>query len=164
MDPVTVSTTIARPREEVFEYLADIANHAEFCDHFMVEWHLLREDSYGRGAGARFRIKAPLNRFDWADATFIEVEPPYRIVEAGRTGKFNRIRTLGEYRLTEMPGNVTRVEFTLETEPALLSDRIMESLGARTRLRRKLRKAMRRLRAILEEGAERGRRVTVAAR
>ena len=48
------------PREEVFEYLADIANHAEFTDHFMVDWRLTREDSYGRGAGARFRVKAPL--------------------------------------------------------------------------------------------------------
>jgi uncharacterized protein YndB with AHSA1/START domain len=29
--------TIARPPEEVFDYLADIANHAEFSDHFMVD-------------------------------------------------------------------------------------------------------------------------------
>jgi uncharacterized membrane protein len=164
MDPVTVTTTIARPREQVFDYLADIANHPEFTDHFMVDWHLLREDPYGRGAGARYRVKAPLTRFDWADATFVEVERPYRIVEAGRTGKFNRIRTLGEYRLTEMPGNVTRVEFSLETRPALLSDRILESLGARGWLKRKLRKAMRRLRAILEDGEQRGRRATVAGR
>jgi uncharacterized membrane protein len=164
VDPVTVSTTIARPREEVFDYLADIANHPEFTDHFMVDWHLLRENTHGRGAGARFRVKAPLSRFDWGDATFVEVERPYRIVEAGRTGKFNRIRTLGEYRLTEMPGNVTRVEFSLETRPALLSDRIMESLGARGWLRRKLRRAMRRLRAILEDGEQRGRRATIAGR
>ena len=26
---VTLTTTIARPREEVFEYLADVANHAD---------------------------------------------------------------------------------------------------------------------------------------
>ena len=96
MDPTTVSVTVARPREEVFEYLADVANHAEFTDHFLVDWHLTREDSYGEGAGARFRVKMPGNRFNWAEATFIEVEPPYRIVERGRTGKYNRIRTLGE--------------------------------------------------------------------
>ena len=117
MDPTTVSVTVARPREEVFEYLADIANHAEFTDHFLVDWHLLREDSYGLGAGARFRIRMPLNRFDWGDVSFVEVEAPYRIVERGRTGKFNRIRTLGEYRLTPLAPRLTRVEFTFEAAP-----------------------------------------------
>lgn len=164
MDPVTVSITIARPRDEVFEYLADIANHAEFTDHYLTDWHLTREDPYGRGAGARFRTKAPGNRFGWGDATFIEVERPYRIVEAGRGGKFNRIRTLGTYTLTAAAGNTTKVEFSLETEPATLADRIQESLGARVWLRRQNRKAMRRLRAILEDGEMRGVRVTLAAR
>src|SRR5689334_10502288 len=56
VDPTTISVTVARRREDVFEYLADIANHAEFTDHFLVDWHLLREDTYGEGAGARFRI------------------------------------------------------------------------------------------------------------
>ena len=34
LDPVTVSVTIDRPREEVFDYLADIANHSEFMEPF----------------------------------------------------------------------------------------------------------------------------------
>ena len=59
MDPVTVEVTIARPCEEVFDYLADIANHAEFCDHYLVEWHLTREDPYAAGAGARFLSRPP---------------------------------------------------------------------------------------------------------
>ena len=42
-----------RPREEVFAYLADVANHPEFTDHFLKDWRLTREDSEGRGAGAR---------------------------------------------------------------------------------------------------------------
>ena len=79
VDPVSVEITIARPREEVFEYLADIANHAEFNDHFMVDWRLTREDTYGYGAGARFRLKMPFNRFPWGDMTVIEVERPRRI-------------------------------------------------------------------------------------
>ena len=82
MDPSTVSVTIARPREEVFEYLADIANHPEFTDHFLMDWRLTREDSYGLGAGARFRVAAPGNRFPWGDSTFVEVDPPCRIVES----------------------------------------------------------------------------------
>jgi uncharacterized protein YndB with AHSA1/START domain len=162
VDPLITEVTIDRPREEVFEYLADIANHAEFTDHFMVDWRLTREDTYGLGAGARYRIKAPLNRFPWADATIIEVVRPRRIVEAGRTGKYNRIRTLGVYELEQAAGNSTRVTFTLDTEPKTLSDKIIEGMGARGRMKRKLNKAMRRLRSILEEDYGRGTRPTIS--
>jgi uncharacterized protein YndB with AHSA1/START domain len=164
VDPFTVSATIAKPRDEVFEYLADIANHAEFTDHYLTDWHLTREDSYGPGAGARFRIRAPLSRFSWADVSFAEVKPPYRIVERGRGGKYNRTRIVGTYTLSPGPGGTTKVDYTLETEPALLSDRLMEGLGARSWNRRQAARAMRRLQAILEEGRQRGRRATVAAR
>jgi hypothetical protein len=164
VDPFTVSTTISRPREEVFEYLADIANHAEFSDHYLVDWHLTREDPYGAGAGARFKIKAPLSRFSWADVTLAEVQPPFKIVERGRGGKFNRIRMLGTYTLMPGPGGTTRVEYTLETEPVMLSDRLMEVVAGRGWTRRQAAKALRRLRTILEEDRGRGRRASVAGR
>jgi uncharacterized protein YndB with AHSA1/START domain len=163
VDPVTVSTIISAPREQVFDYLQDIANHGEFTDHYLVDWHLTRVDSIGRGAGARFRVKAPGARFSWADVTFVEVQRPHRIVEAGRTGKYNRIRTLGVYELAPGVSGSTRVRFTLETMPATLSDRLMESLGARGWFKRKNGRAMRRLQAIIERGEQRGSRVTVAA-
>lgn len=159
-----MSVTIARPREEVFEYLADIANHAEFTDHYIKDWHLTREDTYGQGAGARFRLAAPGNRFPWGDTTFVEVDPPFRIVEQGSGGKYNRIKVTGVYTLTPGPGGTTKVEFTNEIEPALLTDRILEKFGLRSWLRRKNRKAMRRLRSILEENEGRGKRATIAAR
>jgi uncharacterized protein YndB with AHSA1/START domain len=162
MNPVTVSTTIAVPREEVYEYLADIANHAEFTDHYLVDWHLTRVDPYGTGAGARFRVKAPLARFNWADVTLVELQPPYRIVERGRGGKYNRIRMLGTYTLTPGPGGTTKVEYEFETVPVMLSDKLMEAFGGRSWTRRKSAKAMRRLRSILEEGRGRGRRASVA--
>jgi uncharacterized protein YndB with AHSA1/START domain len=164
VEPFTAETTISRPREDVFEYLADIANHAEFTDHYLVDWHLTREDSYGAGAGARFRIKAPRARFNWADMTFVEVQPPFRIVERGRGGKYNRIRMLGTYTLSPGAGGSTRVEYTLETVPVMTSDHLMEALGGSAWMRRKTRKAMRRLRSILEEDRDRGRRATVAGR
>jgi uncharacterized protein YndB with AHSA1/START domain len=164
VDPFTATTTIARPREEVFEYLADVANHAEFSDHYLVDWHLLRENSYGTGAGARFRAKAPFSRFSWADVTLTEVTPPYRIVEKGRGGKFNRIRMLGTYTLTPGASGTTVVERTFETLPPLLSDKLLEALGGSSWTRRNIARAMRRMRTILEEGRDRGRRPTVAAR
>jgi uncharacterized protein YndB with AHSA1/START domain len=163
VNPVSVSVVVSAPREQVFDYLQDVANHSEFTDHYLVDWHLTRVDSAGLGAGARFRVKAPGVRFSWAEVTFVEVERPKRIVEAGRTGKFNRIRTLGVYELEPAPLGATRVRFTLLTIPATLSDRVMESLGARSWTRRKTTRALRRLRSILEQGEARGRRVTVAA-
>jgi uncharacterized protein YndB with AHSA1/START domain len=162
MDPVTVSILVDAPRERVFDYLQDIANHPEFTDHYLVDWHLTRENSVGLGAGARFRMTVPGNRFSWGDMTFVEVDHPHRIVEVGRTGKGNRIRTLGVYELSQGAGGGTRVRFTLETQPSTLSDRLLESFGARGWVRRQNRKAMRRLRSIVERGEGRGRRVTVA--
>ena len=162
MDPVVSKISISRPREEVYDYLVDIANHAEFTDHFLTEWRLTRIDTVGEGAGARFRVDAPLNRFPWADATLSECSRPHRIVETGRTGKFNRIRTLGVYELEPASGGTTRVRFTLLTEPKTATDKLFESLGVRGWMKRKLKKSMRRLRSILEEDRERGKRPTLA--
>ena len=163
MDPFTVTTTIAKPREQIYEYLADIANHAEFSDHYLVDWHLTRVNSYGPGAGARFRAKAPLTRFAWADMSFAEMAPPFRIVERGRGGKYNRIRMVGTYTLSPGPGGTTKVQYTFETEPSQLSDKLLDTFGGRSWTRRKAGRAMRRLRSILEEGRDRGTRASVDA-
>jgi uncharacterized protein YndB with AHSA1/START domain len=162
VDPVSVSVTIGRPRDEVFAYLADVANHPEFSDHYLKDWRLTRIDSVGRGAGARFKVDAPLQRFAWADITFVVVEPPHRIVALGRSGKFNRIKTTAIWTLDNAPGGGTEVECMVESEPALPTDRVVEALsGQRGWFKRKLRKAMRRLQAILEENEDRGARATV---
>jgi uncharacterized protein YndB with AHSA1/START domain len=162
MDPVSAHVVIGRPREEVFEYLADIANHAEFTDHWMKDWRLTRVDSYGRGAGARFHAARKGERYAWGDMTFIEVEPPYRIVAAGRGGKFNRNKTWTTWTLSPQGPDVTRVEVSTETEPALLTDRIMEGVMLkRGWTKRQLSKALSRLQSILEEDLDRGKRVTV---
>src|SRR4028118_1014101 len=84
MEPISLSTTIAKPRQDVFEYLADVANHAEFSDHCMVDWHLTREDSYGHGAGARFRVKSRFDRFSYGDITLAELTPPERSATRAR--------------------------------------------------------------------------------
>jgi uncharacterized protein YndB with AHSA1/START domain len=163
VDPLENEITIARPREEVFDYLADIANHLEFGDHYMKDFRLTRLDSYGRGAGARYRVDAPLHDL-WGDMTFVEVEPPYRIVAFGRAGKFNRIKTTTIFTLDEAGGpDSTHVEVMTESEPPLPTDRLMERItGFRGWTRRNTRKALRRLQSILEENEDRGTRATVA--
>jgi hypothetical protein len=82
-------------------------------------------------------------------------------VAAGRGGKFNRNKTFTTWTLTPS-GTGTRVEFSTETEPALVTDRIMEGFGLRRWFNRGTRKALRRLQSILEENEDRGRRATVA--
>lgn len=163
MDPVTLSTTIARPREEVFEYLADVANHAEFTDHCLVDWHLTREDSYGRGAGGRFRTKSRFDRFSYGDVTLAEVQPPARILATGRGGRYNRIRTRSEWTLESDGDGGTRVEFSTESTPATFADRQLEKLlRVRASTTRCHRRALERLRAILEAGEQRGTRASVS--
>ena len=161
MDPVTSTITIGRPREEVFDYLADVANHPEFSDHYLKDWHLTRVDSVGRGAGARFRYDARFQRFGWADMTFIEVERPFRLVAVGRGGKFNRNKTHSTWTLSPSGGG-TKVEYTTEIDPKLPTDRLMEAFGLRRWFKRGGRKAMQRLQSILEEDHDRGERATVA--
>ena len=162
MDPVTVSVSIDKPREEVFDYLADIANHPEFMDHFLKDWRLTRVESYGKGAGARFRVISPLNRFSWEDVTILEAERPHRITCVGRGGKFNRIQTNAEWRVEPVGGGATRVTYTYETVPTLLSDRIVDAVRGSTWFKSGAKRAMKRLQAILEEGRDRGGRATVA--
>jgi uncharacterized protein YndB with AHSA1/START domain len=158
-----VNVTIDRPREEVFAYLADIANHPEFSDHYRKEWRLTREDSRGRGAGARYKRDARFDRFGYYDVNFSLVEPPYRIVGVGSGGKYNRIKTFEEWTLEPAAGGGTRLEYVYESEPPLPTDRLLEALsGRRGWAKRSSGKALRRLRSILEENRGRGARATIA--
>jgi len=163
MEPISLSTTIAKPREEVFEYLADVANHAEFTDHCMVDWHLTREDSYGAGAGARFRVKSRFDRFSYGDITLAELTAPERIVATGRGGRFNRIHSRSTWTLEETAPAQTKVTFKTQSTPVLRSDEIMEKLlRVRTSMTRCHKRALERLRSILETGEGRGEHITVA--
>jgi uncharacterized protein YndB with AHSA1/START domain len=162
VDPVTLHVNIDRPREEVFAYLADVANHPEFTDHFLKGWRLTREQSTGRGAGARYKQDGRFDRFGYYDLSLAEVEPPHRIVGVGRGGKYNRIKTYHEWVLEPSSGG-TRVQYMYETEPPLRTDRFVEAMsGRRGWFRRNARKALRRLQGILEENRDRGARATIA--
>lgn len=162
MGPFTVSQTVFRPREEVFDYLADTANLPEFTDHFLEDWRMVQEEPRGIGAGGRFRLKVPFGRFAWGDSAIVEIQPPRLIVMAGRSGKYNRTRTLWVFELADNGDSTTRVEVTVETRPPLPTDRLMEAVWEARPQRRGWRKAMRRLAAILEQDRERGARATIA--
>lgn len=161
MDPISVSVVIDRPRADVYEYLLDIGNHAEFTDHFLKDFRLTRVESYGQGASARFRIDTP-GKDRWADTSITEAISDTLIQEKGFTGKGNRTTTTGEYRLGEAGQGMTRVEFISSSGSVRVVDRLGEHL-LRGWLRRKNQHALERLRDILEEhgGARRGERPTV---
>jgi uncharacterized protein YndB with AHSA1/START domain len=151
MRPVTVSRTVDAPREQVFRYLSDIANHAEFSDHYLHDFRLERLNSRGLGASASYRLDFPLGR-QWGDAVITALEAPHLIVLEGRVGRIGRIRTRAEYRLTPADHDMTRVEYRFESEPSTVLDRLNESLGMRSWLRRGARRGLSRLAQVLEEG------------
>jgi hypothetical protein len=108
MKPITVSTVIDRPREEVYEYLDVLANHEAFTDHFLTDWSASGPAS-GVGAKVRVKAKAP-GAETWIDIEVIEAKAPERTVE-NATSAGGKRRTCGTYTLTELPGNRTLVEF-----------------------------------------------------
>ena len=129
--PASRSTARARRSSR---YLADIANHREFSDHYMTNWHLTRIDSVGRGAGARFRVgvAAPALRLGRHDARRRSSRRTGSS-RVGRYGKFNRIKTTAIWTLDDGPGGGTDVEYMIESEPALPTDRIVEALSGQRR-------------------------------
>lgn len=149
MGPVTVHTLISAPREQVFDYVADLANHVAFVDHFTSDFRLARARSDGVGAAARFRVENPGPK-QWAEVQVVELDAPRRLVEQGKAGRFlrNSFWTVWDF----MPeGRSTRVELTFWTEPATRWDRVKEGLGGRGWVRRQHRIALERLRRIFEE-------------
>lgn len=162
MGPVSTEVEIDVPRERAFETIGDFSRRPSFTDHFISGFHLTRVDSAGIGAGARFRVKAPLNSI-WMDTTIVEAEEPHRIVEHGRGGRNNRTPVTTVWELTEGPGSLTTVRVSHWTEPSHPLDRVREALGAASIFsERDWREALRRLRDLLESGAPGEGRVAVA--
>ena len=162
MRPIAVSRTVDAPRERVFAYLSDIANHAEFSDHYLSDFRLERIDSSGLGASASWRMDFPLARV-WGDAAITELDPPHLIVLEGRSGRIGRIATRAEYRLVPADHGMTRVEYRFETRPRTAVDRMKEALGMRGWLRRKARRGLARMARVLEEGTASAHAVRAAA-
>lgn len=151
MDPLTSEVVIDAPRERVFDFVADLANHPAFLDHFISEFRLARLDSSGPGASARFRIDAPVSVLAiWGEVVIEEVERPHRIRARGAMGRLGRIPCQWLYEFVETDGGLTRASLTTCAEPGHPLDRLRERLGARGWLRRRQGRALHRLRDLLE--------------
>jgi hypothetical protein len=146
--PVTVSVEVPQPIEEVFDYLAVLANHEAFLDHFLVDWKFSGPPR-GVGAKAEARASAPMSQ-DWTDFEIVEMEEPLRIVEEG-VGLKGKRRTRGTYLLRSLPSGGTEVSFELEWLETARAERLCPPL-TRAFIRRPNAKAMRRLAALLASG------------
>jgi uncharacterized protein YndB with AHSA1/START domain len=160
MRPVTASATIDAPRERVFDYLSDVANHVEFWDHYLKDVRLERLDSRGVGASISFRLG---RLSQWGEAVVTSLERPHEIVLGGQTGRLGRIKLRASYTLTPHGRDMTKVKYALETEPATRLDALKEALGGRLWAARQTRRALRRLASRLEEGGAPAHPVGVAA-
>jgi hypothetical protein len=147
--PVTSRVTISAPRQEIFDFVADVANRVAFCDHYLKDFRLTRVNSYGVGAGAAFVIDSPLFPLR-AEFQIVQMDAPRLIVEQGRIGRWGRTPGWAEWRFVDEHGH-TEVELTVWSEPATKLDAFKEALGARGWLKRQTRASLKRLRAIFEE-------------
>ncbi len=151
MGPISVRRPIDAPRQQVFDFLCDLANRPPFTDHFIDQFRLERLESLGVGAAARMRIT---KRRVWMETVIEEVSPPHRIVERGRGGwRWDRIPITTSWELVEGPGAGSEVTLGFWTEPSHPIDRLRESLGAERFYRRQWSTALSRLKELIESGA-----------
>lgn len=162
MGPIRAELEIDAPRERIFDLIGDLSLRPTFTDHFLSDFHLTRIDPRGIGAGARFRVQAPLRKI-WMDTTIVEQEDDVKIVEAGSGGRTNRIRTHTVWGLTGGTGELTAVTVTHWTEPTNPLDRALEvASGGSFWQERGWREALRRLRETIESDLPAGERIAVA--
>ncbi len=161
MREVTVETVISAPREQIFDFVADLSQRPSFSDHYLKDYRLARANPVGMGAAARFLLDAPVFS-ERADVAVVEFERPRRIVEEGRVGRRGRSRLVAVYDFSAEAGNSTRVQLTTYSEPGNAVDSLRQA-GAHRWIRRQTKKALRRLKQIFEEpGRKPLKRVTVA--
>jgi uncharacterized protein YndB with AHSA1/START domain len=147
-NPVTVSVEVARPRQEVFDYVDVLANHEHWMGLLYKNW-TFEGPRRGVGAIAKAQVDAPAAR-ERVTFEVVESTAPERIVEAGESAHGKR-ETRGTYRFTELEGGGTRIEFELAWAKAPRTERIAPFVS-RAFMHRALGKSMKTLAALLEEG------------
>lgn len=159
MGPLYAEIEIDSPREVIFEYLLDIATRPKIFGDSISDFRLLRLDTRGVGAGARFRFK---RRSAWVDTTITAVDPPRRISERGGTGRLNRNTTGTEWEIAESANGVSLVRLTYWVEPHGVYRHFHRLTGGSRWYGRQLRHAVRRLRDMVEADQMEAARIRVA--
>ncbi len=147
-EPVTVAVEVARPRQEVFDYVDVLANHEDWLKQIYKDW---RFEGPRRGVGgiARARFDAPAAR-EQVSFKVIESQAPERIVEECISAHGKR-QTKGTYRFTELDGGRTRIEYEFEWLKTPRTERIAPFISRAFKARANG-KSMKRFAALLEKG------------
>lgn len=141
MRSIAVSVDVPQPREQVYEFLDALANHALFTDHMMRDWEF---EGPERGVGARAKLNAVVGgRADPLSMEVIAAEPPIKNVEQNVGAGGKRIAT-GTYTLDELADGGTRINFEYTWIRLPLSERLATPIIRRL-MRPALEQAMRRL-------------------
>jgi len=160
MRQVTVETVISAPREEIFDFLADLSLRPSFTDHYLKDFRLVGAKPVGVGASSRFLLDTRTFS-ERGGLTVVELERPRRMVEEGGVGRRGRQRMVATYDLSSEAGG-TRVALTTYSEPGIWVDRLKQR-GVHRWVRRQSKKSLERLKMIFEEpGRHEITRVTVA--
>lgn len=150
--PISATTPIDAPREQVFDFLSDLAKRPAILDGFVDQYRLERLDSVGVGAAARFRIT---DAGFWMETVIEDAERPHRILERGRGGRVGRIPVTTAWELTEGAApDGCEVKVVFWTEPSTAIDRVRERMpGAGRFYRRGWAGVLARLKQVIESGA-----------
>lgn len=153
MIPVAVDTYISAPREDVYDFVADLANRPAWTDHFQRELHLTRTYSNRAGSALRYRTDPPFGKQLYSDLAIVELDRPRRILEEGVQGKLNGSRVQLVWDFGQEGPALTRVALEMRTEPGSRLAGLGE-FGAHGYYKRQWKTALERLRQIFEERPE----------
>ena len=152
MLPVNVQASISAPREEVYDYIADLALRPAWCDHYLKDYRLAHPRTVGPGAAARYLVDAPLSSL-YLEVTIVEAESPRRLVERAHGGRNLRTKGGVSWELSRAGQGLTRVEVTTWIEPGTPREAFKQRLGMHGWMTRQTKTALERLRLIFEEGS-----------
>ena len=100
MREVTVSIVISAPREQIFDFVCDLAGRPGLHGPLHARLPPRSRQPGGLGAAARFQLQAPLAK-EYAELQITEVDRPRRIVEEIRVGRRGRNRSLAVYDFSD---------------------------------------------------------------
>jgi uncharacterized protein YndB with AHSA1/START domain len=147
-EPVTVTVEVARPRQEVFDFVDVLANREGWMDHLYKHW-TFEGPTRGVGGIAKAQVDAPSAR-ERVTLEVVEATAPERIVEEVESAHGKR-KTRSTYRFVEVGDGQTRIEFQFEWLETPRSERIAGPVS-RAFMGRAQSKSLKKLAAQLEKG------------